>query len=199
MIKKILILLFLLLITTYLVVAVTAFNAKPSGQVCKGMELIIKDSIDHGFISQKEVLRLLKSKKLSPVGKPMNEVNTRLLEEELNQHPLIENAECYRTPGCKIGIEVTQRLPILRVMAGNGDNYYIDNKGKIMPIPHSSAHVAVVTGHVDRDFATKELYPFGLFLQNNPLWNAQIVQINVTPAKELELVPRVGEDRKSVV
>lgn len=193
MIKKILILLFLLLITTYLVVAVTAFNAKPSGQVCKGMELIIKDSIDHGFISQKEVLRLLKSKKLSPVGKPMNEVNTRLLEEELNQHPLIENAECYRTPGCKIGIEVTQRLPILRVMAGNGDNYYIDNKGKIMPIPHSSAHVAVVTGHVDRDFATKELYPFGLFLQNNPLWNAQIVQINVTPAKELELVPRVGD------
>lgn len=52
MIKKILILLFLLLITAYLIVAVTAFNTKPADQVCKGMELIIKDSIDHGFISQ---------------------------------------------------------------------------------------------------------------------------------------------------
>ena len=123
----------------------------------------------------------------------MCDINTRLLEEELSQHPLIENVECYRTPGCKIGIEVTQRLPILRVMANNGDNYYIDNKGKIMPIPNSSAHVAVVTGYVDRDFAVKELYTLGVFLQAHPLWDAQIEQINVTQAKELELVPRVGE------
>ena len=101
----------------------------------------------------------------------MGDINTRLLEEELSQHPLIENVECYRTPGCKIGIEVTQRLPILRVMANNGDNYYIDNKGKIMPIPNSSAHVAVVTGYVDRDFAVKELYTLGAFLQAHPLWN----------------------------
>lgn len=193
MIKKILILLFLLLITAYLIVAVTTFNTKPADQVCKGMELIIKDSIDHGFISQKGILRLLNGKKLSPVGKKMGDINTRLLEEELSQHPLIENVECYRTPGCKIGIEVTQRLPILRVMANNGDNYYIDNKGKIMPIPNSSAHVAVVTGYVDRDFAVKELYTLGVFLQAHPLWDAQIEQINVTQAKELELVPRVGE------
>ena len=193
MIKRIFILLFLLLITAYLVVAVTAFNAKPADRVCKGMELIIKDSIDHGFINRKEVLRLLNSKKLSPVGKKMGEINTRLLEEELGRHPLIENVECYRTPGCKIGIEVTQRLPILRVMASNGDNYYIDHKGKIMPIPNSSAHVAVVTGYADRDFATKELYKLGVFLQNHPLWNAQIEQINVIQTKELELVPRVGE------
>ena len=68
MIKKILILLFLLLITAYLIVAVTAFNTKPADQVCKGMELIIKDSIDHGFISQKGILRLLNGKKLSPVS-----------------------------------------------------------------------------------------------------------------------------------
>ena len=174
---------FLLLITAYLIVAVTAFNTKPADQVCKGMELIIKDSIDHGFISQKEVLRLLNGKKLSPVGKKMGDINTRLLEEELSQHPLIENVECYRTPGCKIGIEVTQRLPILRVMANNGDNYYIDNKGKIMPIPNSSAHVAVVTGYVDRDFAVKELYTLGAFLQAHPLWDAQIEQINVTQPK----------------
>ena len=90
MIKKILILLFLLLIIVYLVVAVTAFNTKPSDQVCKGMELTIKDSIDHGFISKKEVFRLLNSKKLSPVGKKISAINTRLLEEELSQHPLIE-------------------------------------------------------------------------------------------------------------
>lgn len=54
MIKRIFILLFLLLITAYLIVAVTVFNTKPADQTCKGMELIINDSIDHGFITQKK-------------------------------------------------------------------------------------------------------------------------------------------------
>ena len=142
MIKKILILLFLLLITAYLIVAVTAFNTQACRSGLQGYGIDYQGQYRPCFISQKEVLRLLNGKKLSPVGKKMGDINTRLLEEELSQHPLIENVECYRTPGCKIGIEVTQRLPILRVMANNGDNYYIDNKGKIMPIPNSSAHVS---------------------------------------------------------
>ena len=193
MIKKIFILLFLLLITAYLVVSVTVLNAKPVQQICKGMELVIKDSIDHGFITQKEILSLLNNKKLSPIGKEIAGINTRQLEDELSLHPLVDNVECFHTPGGRIAIEITQRLPILRVMAANGENYYIDDKAQTMPIPNSAANVAIVTGYVDKAFACKELYEFGMFLQNNPLWQAQIQQINVTPAKELELVPRVGD------
>ncbi len=193
MLKKIFVFLFLILISVYLVIAVTVLNGKPVGQTCSGMELVINDSIDYGFISKREVLRLLNSKKLSPIGKIISDINIRQLEDELKQHPLIGNAECYHTPGNRIGIEITQRIPILRVMAANGEHYYIDDKGKTMPIPNSAANVAIVTGYVDKAFATKELYEFGMFLQNHPLWKAQIQQINVTPAKELELVPQVGD------
>ena len=193
MLKKLFIFLFLILITVYLVMAVTVMNCKPSEQTCSGMELVIKDSIDYGFISKREVLRLLNSKKLSPIGKPMGEINTRQLEDELRQHPLIGNAECYRTSSNRVGIEITQRLPILRVMAANGENYYIDDKAHLMPIPNSAANVAIVTGNVDKKFAAKELYELGMFLQRHPLWKAQIQQINVTAAKELELVPQVGD------
>ena len=193
MLKKIFVFLFLILISIYLVIAVTVLNGKPTEQACSGMELVINDSIDYGFISKREVLRLLNNKKLSPIGKNISDINIRQLEDELKQHPLIGNAECYHTPGNRIGIEITQRIPILRVMAANGEHYYIDDKGKTMPIPNSAANVAIVTGYVDKAFATKELYEFGMFLQQNPLWKAQIQQINVTPAKELELVPQVGD------
>ncbi len=193
MLKKIFILLFLLLITVYLAIAVTVLNGKPEGQTCVGMELVINDSIDYGFITKKEVLRILNIKKLSPLNQKMDDINTRQLEDELRKHPLISNAECYRTSDNRIGIEITQRLPILRVMAANGENYYIDIKGQTMPIPESAADVAIVTGHVTKAFATKKLYEFGMFLRQNPLWQAQIQQINVTPTKELELVPRVGD------
>ena len=56
MIKKIFILLFLLLITAYLVVAVTVLNAKPVQQTCKGMELVIKDSINHDAASESSTI-----------------------------------------------------------------------------------------------------------------------------------------------
>ena len=193
MLKKLFIFLFLILITVYLIVAATVLNGKPTEAVCPGMELVINDSIDYGFISKREILRLLNNKKLSPIGKKINEINVRELEEELKKHPLIGNTECYRTPGNRIGIEITQRVPILRVMAANGEQYYIDDKAHTMPVPNSAANVAIVTGHVDKAFATKELYEFGMFLQKNPLWKAQIQQINVTTAKELELVPQVGD------
>ena len=96
MLKKLFIFLFLILISVYLVIAVTVFNGKPDEQACTGMELVINDSIDYGFISKREVLRVLNTKKLSPIGKKMGEINTRELEDELRQHPLIGNAECFR-------------------------------------------------------------------------------------------------------
>ena len=193
MIKKIFILLFLILLTAYLGMAVTVFNDRPTQQNCKGMDLVINDSVDYGFITQKEILKVLSNKKLSPIGKSMTEVNTREIEDELRKHPLIANAECFRTHQGGIGIEVTQRIPILRIMSSNGENYYLDEKGQPMPLSNSSANVVIVTGMADRTFVTKELYELGLFLQSNPLWKAQIQQINITPSKELEMVPRVGD------
>ena len=193
MIKKTFILLFLLLIAVYLIIAVTTFNAKPEKQTCEGMELVINDSIDYGFITQKEILRLLTKEKISPIGKKMEEINTRQMEDVLKKHPLIGEVECFRIPNGKIGIEVTQRIPLLRIMAANGENYYLDEKGVTMPTANNAANVAVVTGFVDKGFAEKELYELGMFLKKDPFWNAQIQQINVTATKELEFVPRVGD------
>lgn len=193
MIKKVLIALLLVLMSVYLLIAATAFNRRPSGQVCEGVELVIKDSVNYGFVSKKEIEKTLKRKKLFPVGKQQNSINIRQIEEELDKHPFIDDAECYHTPSGKIGIKVIQRIPLLRVMANNGDNYYLDSKGKIMPIPDNMAHVIVATGFIDRKFAQNELYELGQFLHNDPFWDAQIEQIHVTPKKEFELAPRVGQ------
>ena len=39
----------------------------------------------------------------------------------------------------------------------------------------------------------RDLYKFGVFLQKNSFWNAQIEQIHVLPGRNIELVPRVGD------
>lgn len=194
MFKRILLSIVLLLIIVYLVIAVTTFNKKPVGQVCHDMELIIKDTAYAGFITKKEVVSLLESKGINPVGKKLGSIRTKTLEQVLSKHPLIDQVDCYKTPSGKLCIEVSQRIPILRVMNMNGDNYYLDNKGTVMP-PEAKcvAHLAIATGNIEKSFAMRDLYKFGVFLQQNAFWNAQIEQIHVLPGKNVELVPRVGD------
>lgn len=60
MIKKFLIILFLVLMSVYLVIAATAFNRRSGNQICQGMELLIKDSINYGFVSKKKIEKTLK-------------------------------------------------------------------------------------------------------------------------------------------
>ena len=193
-VKIIFIVLLLLVLAVYIVVASTFLNHRSDEAVCEAVDLVVTDSVDYGFISNKDILNLLKSQKISPVGLKMNEINTSEMEEIISKQPFVERVDCYKTPGDKIGIKIKQRVPLLSVMANNGENYYIDQKGETMPVPiGTTAYVPIITGNVSKDFAKKELYEFGLFLRDHSLWNAQIEQVNVTAQREIELIPRVGE------
>ena len=158
MVKRILLSIVMLALIAYLIVAITAFNRKPADQTCRDMELVIKDTAYAGFITKDELKGILQQKGIYPIGKKMERISTKSLERELSKHPLIDQAECYKTPSGKVCVEVTQRIPILRVMSSNGENYYLDNKGTVMP-PEAKcvAHRVIVTGNVEKSFAMKDL------------------------------------------
>ena len=193
MIKRIFICCLLLLTAVYFAIAVTAFSRKPADRIAKGLELTIADSTSYRFISDEEVHSLLKAKRMYPVGKKEEDINIRLLEDEVTKHPFVRKADCYLTSGGKVRIDIDQRIPLIRVMSGNGDDYYIDNEGKIMPAGKKAIHVAVASGYIDRKFAQEELFELGKFLKNNTFWQSQVQQIHITPKKEIELVPRAGD------
>ncbi len=193
MLKRILLFTFTVLVVAYLIASVTLLNAKDDRQVCKNLELIIGDTLYAGFINKAEVGAILQKNDIYPIGKQQNQIATKALEEELNQHPLIDKAECYWTPSGKLFIEVSQRVPILRVMNNQGNDYYIDNKGSIMPTDiRCIAHRIIATGNIEKPFAMNELYNFSVFLQGNPFWDAQIEQIHILEDYDVELIPRVG-------
>ena len=194
MVKRILLFIVMLVLIAYLSIAITAFNRKPADQTCRDVELVIKDTAYAGFITKDELKGVLQNKGIYPIGKKLERISTKSLERELSKHPLIAEAECYKTPSGKVCVEVAQRIPILRVMSNNGENYYLDNKGTIMPQEAKCvAHRVIVTGNVEKSFAMKDLYKFGVFLQNNKFWDAQIEQVNVLSDRTVELVPRVGD------
>lgn len=192
MIRRIFILLTLLVLAVYVVIAMTVLNGKPDNEVCKNIELSVKDSVNYGFVTFSEVKRMLQQEKLYPVGKKRADINVRQMEDALNHHPFINNAECYLTSGNNVAIHLYQRVPVMHIMSNNGDDYYIDHMGKVMSVFGKPVHVAVATGDIDRNFAKKELYALGKYLQTDRFWDSQIEQIHVTEKKEIELVPRVG-------
>lgn len=183
------------LMSGYILFASFYFSEGRQDMSCKSLQVVVKDSLEKHFISESDLVGLLKKKQLDPRNKPMKSINTELIEEELLKNEMISDIQAYKTPAGIIKLEVIQKMPILRILSANG-NYYVDNQGTTMPISSRYvAYVPVVSGYVEKSFAVSDLYKFALFLQENEFWNDQIEQIYVHSDREVELVPRVGNHR----
>ena len=192
--KKTIIVVLDIAIAGYLAAAVTVFN-KPEDKatVCTEVKIdIAKGSID-GFLHPSEVKRLLEQQHLYPLAQPMQFVSTRQIEETLQQSPLVDRAECYKTQGGHVCIQLVQRLPVMHIMADSGDDYYLDDHGEILPKTRLTSNLVVATGHVTRSYAQRVLAPIARTIIDDEFWQNQTVQLNVLSDGTLELVPRVGD------
>lgn len=193
MFKKILVITVVGILAAYLVASMTILN-KPDGEkLCPSVDICILDSAQTGFITAKEIGDILKTNQMHPKGKKMRYIDDRRIETLLRNTPFIKSAECYKTSNGTVRIELTQQLPILRIMKENGDSYYIDQSGRIMSSSKYTANVPIATGRISRNFAEKELKTLGLFISKNDFWEKQIEQINVLPSKDVEIIPRIGD------
>ena len=181
-------------LAVYLVLAVSAFNNPDEHNlVCTRVDILVKDGAVKGFLNADAVKLQLQQAKLYPVGDLMEHVDVRRIEEALRQNPLVESAECYKTQTGRVHITLTQRLPVIRVKADNGDDYYIDNRGAIMPSTRYTSDLVVVTGHVSKPYAQKVLARIGTQLLGNAFWHSQVEQLNVLNDGSIEMVPRIGD------
>lgn len=191
--KKTLLVVCDIIIAAYLVMAVTSFN-KPdmAATHCTEVKTDIEANIVDGFLTADEINKLLRQEKVYPLSKPMSEINPRQIEEALQKSPFVEKAECYKTQSGHVCIQVRQRVPVVRVMSVNGENYYIDSHANVMPENRYVNDLIVATGYISRQYAQKYLSRVANYIMQDKLWQNQIVQINVLDNWTMELVPRVG-------
>ena len=192
--KKIGILIADIILGVYLVLAITAFN-RPDEQdaVCREVKINITDDVGNGFLNTNEVKRQLQHAKVYPLGDRMSDVCTRQIEETLLKSPLVEEVECYKTQTGRVYINLKQRIAVMRIMANNGESYYIDNQGAFIPSKNNSTDLVVATGDIKHKYAQTTLKQFGLLLFDDPFWRSQIEQLNVLPDGSIEMIPRVGD------
>lgn len=188
-------LLLLVGIIVYLCFAFADFSTHGDSTVCKKVEFTVADSSHAGFITSEEADRILRASGLYPVGRQMKQIDGVAIEKALKTNSFIDSVSCYKSPDGVVNVLIQQRLPLLRIIADDGENYYIDAKGNPMNPQGYSADLIVATGNVTRAFAKKQLVKLGRFLHDDPFWNDQIEQIYVTPQQHIEMVPRVGNHK----
>lgn len=181
-------------IAVYLVLAVSSFDkAGAATNPCQKVNINIDDEAVSGFIDAREVKTRLKTAHLYPLDKPLNFVSARSIEDMLKLSPFVKTAQCYKTMDGEVYINLTQRLPVVRIKANNGDDYYIDDKNSVMPNSHYTSDLIIATGSLSRHFATSYITLLVKRIMQSDLWKNQIEQINVLPDHGIEIIPRVGD------
>ncbi len=194
--KKFFIILVALLITGYLIFSAIYFNDSSRNVVCNKFEVVVKDSSHTRFIHQKDIEDLLKRKKVYPVGKTLDEINTLEILDTILTNRLVKSAQVFTAQNGTIVANIYQREPVLRIISDTKGSFYIDDNRERMPVSsHFTVYVPLATGAIDEEFARNELYDFAEFLNENPEWSAWIDQIVVKPDKDVDLIPRAGDFR----
>jgi cell division protein FtsQ len=186
------------------VVLMSFIEIKKSEVLCRDVKVYIPGN--QYFIDRQEIDNILQVKSHTLIGRPIEHINIQELESRLKANPFIETAKVYIDMDEVIRVEISQRQPILRIMNMNDQDFYVDQHGLKIPLSENfTARVLAANGFIDEPFSGKidtlhtevaaEVFKTADYIRRDSLWDAQIAQIYVNQNHEIELIPRVGNQR----
>lgn len=186
------------------VVLMSFISIKKHEVKCTKVEILIPGA--DNFIEREEIDAILKANEGELVGRNLEAINIHEIEKTIKSNPYIAYVKVFNEMNGVIHIEIKQRQPVLRIINAGGQDYYIDSEGLKMPMsPNFTANVLVATGNILEGFSgrvdtlltplAKDLYKTALFSKRDTLWDAQFEQIFVNEKNDIELIPRVGNQR----
>lgn len=147
---------------------------------------------DNLFITADAVDKLLIQKNQGLTGQSKEIIVLKELEDRLDSHAMIADADVYTTIDGVVGANVTQRKPIARVEAVQP--FYIDQEGQVMPLSANySARVPLISG-LPKD-KIDEVYELLQVVVNDEFLKKQIVGIVRDKSASYTLIPRVMDYR----
>jgi cell division protein FtsQ len=194
MLKKILGLLIVVGLLSYLVYSIVQFAGSSGVRLCSGVQVELIDGEERAYVTTSEVLGLIHLNGLDLEGEPLDEINYRRIEQVVSTLSMIRKVECFSANSGKVVIRIWQNQPVLRIMHETG-SYYVDSTGRPIEISYRSvADVLVASGSIRDSVQVSKLYELAMKFRHDPFWNAQIEQVYVEPNGEWTLIPRVGDN-----
>lgn len=169
---------------------------------CKGVEINISGVQNNFFIDKTEINSIIE--KLSGgtlIGKPLGSINLAAIENNLKKNQWIMKAELFFDNNEVLRVDVREREPVARIFTITGSSFYLDSTLTRLPLSDkSTARVPVFTNFPSQQkVLTKpdsvlltDIKNISSYILNDPFWMAQIDQIDITPERTFEMIPKIG-------
>jgi cell division protein FtsQ len=179
-------------------------EGKKQSVKCTNVKILIPGA--DNFIEREEIDAMLKQNEGQLIGRKLEGINLNEIENRIKVNPYIAYAKVYSDMDGVIHIEIKQRQPLLRIINQANQDFYVDRNGLKIPVSGNfTADVVVANGSIMESYSgrldtlssqlAKDLYKTAMFIKDDTLWDAQIEQIFVDDKKDIELIPRVGNQR----
>lgn len=184
---------------------------------CKSLNIVLHQNDENFFLEKEDIKQIINDKGNPVINQSLATLNIPELENILNSNAAIANAEVSVTVDGNVKVDATLRKPIIRVFNKNGESYYIDEAGTLMPWSEKfTARVLVANGNITEPYSRRymysisdiernsdvkdktmldDLYNLSKYITADEFWKAQIEQIYINEEQELELIPRVGDHK----
>lgn len=187
--------LLLLVAMGYMVFALVKVSRSPQEMICTGVEYQFTDSGQVCLIDRSGIEAILAQHKISPKGQILADINIGDIERYVAASPYVDSVLCYHTASGKLCIRVMPLHPMFHVLDEDGNEYYVTADGQAMPGGKLGADVLVVTGHVDRGFATSHLVNVCRYITEDAYWDDLTEQIYIDRHNNIEIIPRFTGQR----
>lgn len=194
MIKRLLPIIASVLLTIYLVIALSMTYRSSGAQPCAGMQIVVRDSIARGFVTSAELARELGDLPDRVKKMRLRDINTDSIEQLLTDIDKIERSCVTVLTDGRILITVDPMEPVARVFDADGSSYYINRAGKrIGATARYHLDVPVVMGNFGKDttFTPRNVIPLIDWLDQHPVWNKLVTAIKVDSPRDILIVPIV--------
>jgi len=174
---------------------------KKNREDCTDYTIAIKGGEENYFIDADDINKLLRSGAGSEIkGKKISEINLKRLEQLLRDNTWVRKAEMWFDNRNVLHVEVYEREPIARIFTASGNTFYIDSTIKRLPLSDKrTAKVPMFTGFIDKKvYSAKDsmllvdVKNIATYIKNDPFWMSQVAQVDITPDRNFELSPVVG-------
>jgi len=179
-------------------------EVKSSEQACSQMRIIVLGN--ESFVEGRDIAAMITEKYGQLEGRTLVSIPIHEIENELKQIPFVSGASVTVDMDGVLTARLRQREAVVRVINRAGLDFYIDRKGYKMPVsPKYMPRVPVVNGHIAEPYngeldsmhttLVKDVFKTAQFINADTIWSNQVVQLYVNDAKDIELIPRVGNQQ----
>ena len=164
---------------------------------CIGVYISIHGVSNNFFVDKKDIMdSIIAIVGGDPTGEKLSSFDLEKIENGLTANVWVKSAQLFFDNNEQLQVNVLEREPVARIFTTVGTTFYIDSSIEMLPLSEKfSARLPVFTDFPQEKADTgllTDIKNISLAVQKDSFCMAMIDQIDITPQKTFEMVPKIG-------